>query len=352
MSAFESNKVNQSSVSSQRDVAGRDIIDNSNNVSNITMNGVQLEEVASFIKINIDSLRRELTANSQYISLLLEKKIDETSKKLNQELSIRDLGTLKFYVKLIETYSERPEKELADILCDILASSLPSPSGSILKSSLHEAIDTARLLNHSQMKLLAFIFLIRNCVCDKVKTWGDFEIFVKNILWRFCPEGLYSQVLPKYLEYSKCTTFVAREMLISRMLTNSYLPAISNVEDSVFSWEEIIRSCGECTNSNAVPEASRLSRQVFDLYNLNRDLAPNMDNSGHYSTRKGNDEHKDIEKKIIELIVSCPNGEKTYIEWATSPIKNHVLTPVGMVIAISTIRNELGCNLDFNKWIY
>lgn len=352
MPNFDSNKVSQDNVSSQGSVAGRDIVDNSTSVSNITMNGVQLDEVASFIKLNIDSLRRELTANSQYINLLLEKKIDETSRKINRNLNIQDLGTLKFYVKLVETYSERPEKELANILCDILANSLPSSSGSILRSSLHEAIDTARLLNHSQMKLLAFIFLIRNCTLDKINTWGDFEIFVKNILWRFCPEGLSSQVLPKHLEYSKCTTFVAREMLISRMLTNSYLPAIDNDASSSFSWMEIIESSGECSNSNAIPEASRLSRQVFDLYNLNRDFAPNMENSGHYSTRKGNDEHRKIEKKIIDLIISCPNGEKTYIEWAISPIKNHVLTPVGMVIAISTIRNELGCELDFNKWVY
>lgn len=57
MPSFDSNKVSQDNVSSQGSVAGRDIIDKSTSVSNITMNGVQLDEVASFIKLNIDSLK-------------------------------------------------------------------------------------------------------------------------------------------------------------------------------------------------------------------------------------------------------------------------------------------------------
>ena len=189
-------------------------------------------------------------------------------------------------------------------------------------------------------------------MCENIDTWGSFETFVKNILWKFCPEGLESQVLPKHLEFSKCTTFVSREMLISRMLTNSYLPAITSHTNDTLSVLEIISSCNECLNTNAIPEASRLSRQVFDLYKLDRTLAPNSEKMGHYNTRKGNDEHRDSEKKVIDLILSCKNGERTYIEWATSPIKNHVLTPVGMVLAISFIRNELGCDLDYSKWIY
>ncbi|MCK5762910.1 MAG: hypothetical protein KAH05_02205 [Clostridiales bacterium] len=321
-------------------------------VTQITINGVQMSEVASFVELNLESLRKELTVNSQYVNLLLEKKIDDLSRKLKRELSVSDLGTFRFYVKLVETYSERPEKELANILCDILAESLPSEKGSILRSSLHEAIDIARLLNQSQMKLLAFIFLLRNCIFKNINSFGSFEIFVKEILWRFYPDGLSSQVLPKHLEYSKCTTFVAREMLISRMLTNSYLPAIENEKLCAVNVMEIMASGSECHNTNALPEASRLSRQVFDLHNLSREFAPNVEVSSHYNPKKGNDEHKEIEKKVISLIVSCPNGEKTYVEWASSPIKNHVLTPVGMVIAISTIRNELGYDLDYSKWIY
>jgi hypothetical protein len=60
----------------------------------------------------------------------------------------------------------------------------------------------------------------------------------------------------------------------------------------------------------------------------------------------------DAERAVVELIKGLENGERIYAEWATSPIKNHVLTPVGMVLAISTLRNELGYDFPYSAWIH
>ena len=130
----------------------------SDEITNLTVNGVQLADSTSFVELNIDKLRKELTVHSEYINDLLERKIQEVSSKYNNEFTIKDLSTLRFYVKLLETYSDRPDAQLANILCDMLATSLPTEQGSILRVSLFEAIDTARLLNHSQLNMLAFIF--------------------------------------------------------------------------------------------------------------------------------------------------------------------------------------------------
>ena len=310
--------------------------------NNVVVNGISDSEFFSLLKINIEELQKTNEQNRRLIDELLKDKIDYISKKKNEDLSISDLGELMRYIKTIEIYSERPDKDLANILCDILSYSLGHNSGSILRISLHEAIDTARMLNQAHMKLLAFIFLIRNCINPRIHTWDNFQVFVKDILWRFAPDGLDSQILPKHLEYSKCTTFVAREMLISRMLTNSYLPAIQNNQGATYTKKEILGSFEECNNSNAIPESSRLSTQVFDLYGLDKSLSPNRETHSHYRTRKGNSDHKKEEMKVINLIKDCPEGERIYVEWAMSPIKNHVL---------DFFRNSTLKMVEYNKHI-
>lgn len=327
------------------------VFDKAEQITQIAVNGVQMADVAAFVSLNLDSLRRELTEHMQRVNADLQARIETLSKQRGKCLSISDLGTFRAYIKMLETYSDRPDEDLGAVLCDVLANSLDAERASVLRTSLLEAVDTARLLNQSQLRLLAFIFLLRNCWFTAVDSLKSFETLVKDVIWTFRPTDLSSPILPKHLEFSKCTTFVAREMLISRMLTNSYLPALQTTEGEIKSRADIVASVGESLNTNALPETSRLSRQVFDIHQISQDMNPRQHKNDNYTTRRGR-ENIEAEKIVVELIKSLEDGERVYAEWATSPIKNHVLTPVGMVLAISTLRNELGYDFPYAMWIH
>lgn len=173
---------------------------------------------------------------------------------------------------------------------------------------------------------------------------------ISDILWEFKPVGLDNFLTIKHLELTGCTSFVNREMTISRMLLNNYLDVVGKMDNQEFYPSKKIReSVKPSYNSNALPEYSRLSETYFNNFGLDRSFACQK-NEDSIKSRKGQEEFSK-EKKVVDFIKELDDGHKILAQWVTSPIKNHILTSVGMVLAISTLRNRGYSEFKYLDWI-
>lgn len=345
-----------------------DILQNINSNNIVVINqGVDYEQILRYIDSNTKNLEDKI---NQHLNLSLELVKKEFARKLEiLQFTLKqesyqfnmDIGTLRTIHQIKNIYSDYPDNDLLSRLCDILVYLVVAPESdsrmTMLRITLSEAINTAKLITREHLKLLAFIFLIRNCKFKNIKCLDTFKFFLSEILWKFKPNNLSNIILPKHLEFSRCTTFVNREGTIEKMLVNTYLPVLeikeSSVSSDLLTIEFIFSSVIQNLNLNAIPETSRLSKQFADSFNLNQieeSEEIKYSKQDYCSSRKGSESKKSAQF-VVDLLKNLDNGEQIQNEWVYSPIKNHVLTPVGMVLAISFIRQEFNLDLPYHKWI-
>ncbi|MGI2887469.1 LPO_1073/Vpar_1526 family protein [Vibrio fluvialis] len=251
-------------------------------------------------------------------------------------------------------YARCGDKELGDILVDILVDRSKEEQRSLLQVVLNEALTIAPKLNTTQLDILACCFNIAYTQRNNIANAKMFEEYINNAVMVFA--GAIGEKKSNYshLEYVGCASVRAGSRDIVNILTQTYKAIFCKGFERNLLDEVAV----DCPNIYKVV--------IPSLHNVNLIQAGGMDDEVIRSMCKQNAVSDEASNKLIQLnnqnmmnrqeVIeylksACPKFEKFLDDLNKTPFKSLELTSVGIAIAHAHSRKKAGFDADLSIWI-
>jgi hypothetical protein len=250
-------------------------------------------------------------------------------------------------------YARNGDKELGDLLVDLLVDRSKQEQRDILQIVLNESLLTAPKLTESQLAILAVIFL-----------FGYTQVFVRD-------HHMFAEHLDKYvalfasklvknlasyqhLEFSSSGSIGLGERRLESILGTTY----QGLFLKGFEEKEIIdrsisigldqRYFTQCLNDPSKLQVNAINKNSLDE-NLEKDAILAEDRAQiHALFDIGKMDDSEIKDKCIEI---RPYMSTIFETWSGSAMKNFTLTSVGIAIGHANIKRLVGEFEDLSIWI-
>jgi len=253
-----------------------------------------------------------------------------------------------------QEYASTGDKDLGDLLVDLLVDRSKHEHRDILQIVLNESLSTASKLTEDQLAALAIIFLFRYTQRHDI---GNHELlaeyFDKYVL-PFVGKLTKTESCYQHLEFTSCGSVSMSSIMLVTILKNFYQGLFLNGfdPDEVAKREVSIgvdnRFFIQCLN-----DSSKLQVKALNKDGLEKDLDSNSIGA--------EDKIKIIELFNLglmsdeEAIKKCvyirPYMEEVFSTWASSSMANFKLTSVGIAIGHANIKRLTGEFANLSIWI-
>lgn len=251
-------------------------------------------------------------------------------------------------------YARNGDKELGDLLVDLLCDRSKQDKRDILQIVLNESLQTAPKLTTEQLSVLSVIFLF---AYTQNNTIGNHEIFGKYLdehVKHFSDKLVKNIACYQHLEFTGCGTNGMGFRNLSTVLGNVYQGQFSKGFDQT-AFDEKKISIGmdkfffiACLNdaSKTQVSANNLAdlQKMFEMRALSEDDRNKITQLFH--TNKMDD--NEIQSKIIEI---RPYMKEVFDVWQNSQMQSFSLTSVGIAIGHANIKRLVGEFADLSIWI-
>lgn len=280
--------------------------------------------------------------------------------KLQKEYpeGVQKSGSPDFQFSLLSVqteYAKSGDKELGDLLVDLLVDRSKQDQRNILQIVLNECLGTASKLTENQIALLAIIFLFRHTqnysVNHEIAMGKYFDEFVSA----WVPRLVKNVASYRHLEYSGCGTQSMGEVQLEDILGATYHGQFVKgftVDDFVASQVSIslndVRYFIPCLNDPERFQVSANSKTTLDQLFVLSPVPPADKDKISALFQMGKMSSEEIRAKCVRI---RPYMEQVFDIWSNSPMKNFELTSVGIAIGHADIKRALGEFADLSIWI-
>ena len=285
------------------------------------------------------------------------KLIDDFLEKLEKEKpeSINSIESPSMQYALFtaqKEYAKTEDKELSDILVDLLVERADKDERSLIQIVLDESIEVSSKLTRPQFDILSIVFLIKYTMNYDVKSYKGFEQYLNTYYVPLCDNLTENHSDYQHLEYANCTS-----NLIGLKIENWFKDNYAGVFQKGLLKEDIELEIGElsndpnlfipCFHNEKLLQINAMNSSVLD------EIMNELDLSLNYRTKIesffSNNTMPDNE--ILERIIgSHPKMEQLTKVW-NSIMKEVNLTSVGIALARANIKRKTKKDIDLSIWI-
>jgi len=251
-------------------------------------------------------------------------------------------------------YARIGDKDLADVLVDILVDRAAHNDRSLIQIVLNESLNVVPKLTPGQIDVLSIIFILRYSICLRLQNMSGFASYIRDLILPFIQDLPRELCSYQHIEYCNCGTIQITTFNIEQQFIRNY-PGLFDTgltkedADKIITdyglLPEIIVPCVDFENKFCfiAPYDDKLS-EICKKLNLQDDQIKKIIESRKKRLLKP----EQVKAKIIELV---PETESLFKVWNESALHQLTLTSVGIAIAHANIRRKTNQKFDLNIWI-
>jgi hypothetical protein len=251
-------------------------------------------------------------------------------------------------------YARTGDKELGDLLVDLLVDRSKQDQRNILQIVLNESLSVAPKLTDDQLAALAVIFFCRyteNPSLGNLQMLGD---SLNKFIGPFSDKLLKNQACYQHLEYSSCGSIGMGTTDLQGVFGNKYQGCFlkgfdkDEIENRKISIGLDQRVFIACLNNPSTLQVRALNHGALKelMHKLSIPETDQPKISSLFDLNKMN--NNEIKEKIIEV---SPCMKNIFEAWESSALKNFTLTSVGIAIGHANIKRLVGEFSDLSIWI-
>ena len=255
-------------------------------------------------------------------------------------------------------YARSGDKELSDVLVDILVDRASHSERSLIQIVLNESLTTAPKLTVGQFDVLSLVFILKRIRRTYIGNLSEFAQHYLSSLVPFITPFIQelknnSSIFP-HLEYAGCGTVQISSIGIGDIFRQTYPGLFSKGMDKAKVDELLMQGdltqefIGICQHDNNLFQINALDKDTIEV-----------------ECRKAGFDDAKTEKisDLQDQYLMSSEEIETYIEsalpalvplldaWHNSPLRSFNLTSVGIAIAHANIRRKTQANYDLSIWI-
>jgi hypothetical protein len=341
--------------------------DNSTNLQagrDIVVHGLTYTETKDLVKTEAQEVFKQnslVLANEAYNLVLSrsEELLDSFLKKLEAKKpeaieAMRDPGMQYSLFNAQKEYSKTGDKDLADLLEDILVERAQNPKRDLMQIVLDECVSVAPKLTPDQFDALSLIFILRYSMNHGVVNQKALIQYAVLHLLPFQAGIREEQSRYQHLEFSGCGSLGISSVSIEHAFRQNYMIlfskgfTIEEYEQRVSDDEKFKKYIAPCQQDKTKFQINIINQEQVKVIgktdNLTEDEVAKI--NGIYNTSTMNDQ--EVKEYLIKLF---PPFEKLIEDWNKSSIKNMTLTSVGIAIGQANITRKTKQPYDLKIWI-
>lgn len=251
-------------------------------------------------------------------------------------------------------YARTGDKDLGDILVDILVDRTKETNRNIKQIVLNECLETAPKLTKHQYSALSVIFIFKYTKYRRMISLDEFTKYINHVISPFVPSLLKSATCYQHLAYAGCGTIGIGSASIENILLKRYpglfvkgfrQENISHLLDEEPKLSQIISPC--------LRDPNLLQISAVDESTIREIASPlGIESSTIDKLIQVQKNHMMNDKEVKDYSISAHTCMKDlYDVWDNSYMKNLTLTSVGIAIGHANIRRVTGDEFDLSIWI-
>lgn len=289
-----------------------------------------------------------------------EELLDSFLKKLENKNpnaigSMRDPGMQYSLYTAQKEYAKTGDKNLADLLEDILVQRAENTTRDLMQIVLDECISVIPKLTADQFDALSLIFILRYSINNSVTNLENLIIYIIQSILPF-KEGIREELSRyQHLEFTSCGTLGISSINIEQIIRNNYLVVFSKgftieeFENAVGTDPKYKMFIAPCQNNTVKYQINIINLQQVEIIGSKNGL--NYDEIQKIKSifNKFSMDENDVRTFLIKRF---PQVQECIESWGKSSIKFMTLTSVGIAIGHANIvRKTKQEDYDLRIWI-
>ena len=256
-------------------------------------------------------------------------------------------------------YARTGDKELGDLLVDLLVDRSKYDTRSLLQIVLNESLSVAPKLTEDQLAALSIVFLIKHTIHNNINSLEGLSTYLDNFILPFIMGLSKSDSCYQHLEYAGCGSINRPTVRVTGVGLETYF---RNQYSEIFSkgFEQ------EALRNRQINLAFDNEIFIECLQNPEKKQIDAMNEETLQIRAKELNINEQEIAKLIELNNSClmsPAEVRQYLHdlrpymqtvcdvWMQSYMRNFSLTSVGIAIAHANVKRKLGEFTNLAIWI-
>lgn len=292
---------------------------------------------------------------STRVEEITDKVIEKLQSEIPEGLKIATDPDFQYALFTVQKqYGRRGDKDLGDLLVDLLVDRSKQDQRNVLQIVLNESLETAPKLTEAHLSNLATIFLFRytkSLIVGNHQILGDY--FDKHVL-PFAGKLTRNNASYQHLEFAGCGSIQMGEISLEEILARTY-PGLfcmgfdqAEIASRSISIGLDSRFFIQCLNDPAKIQVRAKDKESLMSNLKNHGVSPDDSEKISALFDVGLMPHSDIRQKCVNL---RPYMESVFDCWHNSPMKNFTLTSVGIAIGHANIKRLIGEFADLSIWI-
>lgn len=253
-----------------------------------------------------------------------------------------------------QEYASTGDKDLGDLLVDLLVDRSKHEQRDILQIVLNESLSTAPKLTNDQLAALAIIFLFKYTQNYGVGNHQKFGEYLDNHVLPFADKLSKSGSCYQHLEYSGCGSIGMGEVMLAQILKNTYQGLfLKGFDAAEVAQKEISVGLDQrffipCLNDMSKLQVKYVNKEALEKFLVIHSIVQE-DRAKIISLF---DQGLMSDEEVINKRISIrPYMEQVFSTWASSSMKNFTLTSVGIAIGHANIKRLVGEFVNLSIWI-
>ena len=251
-------------------------------------------------------------------------------------------------------YARCGDKDLGDLLVDLLVDRTKHESRSILQIVLNESLSVAPKLTPDQLAALSLIFLFKYTVNHGIRNHQTLWDYLDRYIAPFADAITDKVACYQHLEYSGCGTVGLGTVDLAEVFKRQYGALFSKgFDEAQFQGKQLTvplshRIFLPCVNDSTRRQVNGINEEVIRSECKRLELSDDDTNKLvglHNETLMNADE---IKQKIID---ARPYMSRVFEIWTTSSMSRFTLTSVGIAIGHANVKKNIGEFTDLSIWI-
>lgn len=253
-------------------------------------------------------------------------------------------------------YARHGDKDLGDLLVDLLVDRSKQDKRDILQIVLNESLNTAPKLTEAQLAVLAIVFLFKYTEYSGVGNYVLLGEYFDMYVAPFASKIVKAKATYQHLQYTGCGSIemgqISLECILGRAYQGIFLKGFESKEisDRGISIGVDARFFMRCLNDPLKLQVNALNKGTLEE-KLQKNTISASDRahiSALFDSGKISDD--EVKKKCIEI---RPYMSSIFECWSESAMKSFTLTSVGIAIGHANIKRLTGKEFaDLSIWIY
>jgi len=322
--------------------------------------GISYEDAKKIAQDVFESNFYRLTGKAKEIAKtradeLLEKYLDRLGRQVPEAIKSATDPDMQYALFTAQKeYARIGDKDLGDILVDILVDRASQQQRSLMQIVLNESLNVVPKLTQSQIDALTVTFILRYTQRLRLKDLAEFSSYVNNSILPFVDNLPKEPASYQHIEYCGCGIMQVTTLNLADAFRKTYSGLFDKgmTEQDVNSLvltnslvsKIIVPSKDDSTKFCFIEVYDEQLREIFKKIGFTEIQI----NQAIEARKQRLLRPEEVQKKIVSLI---PKTENLFAIWKDSDLHRLTLTSVGIAIAHANIRRKVNETYDLSIWI-